>query len=72
MDAEHYICDTIRTCASWGRRYIAITDYDMQIFEVKHWSFVFFITSYNVTSEILLVYQKSKILIRLKKLMCEK
>ena len=72
MDAEHYICDTIRTYASWGRRYIAFTDYDMQILEVKHWSFVIFITSYNVTSEILLVYQKSKILIRLKKLMCEK
>ncbi|XP_072019398.1 DDB1- and CUL4-associated factor 15-like [Amphiura filiformis] len=34
MDAEHYICDTIRTSASWGRRYIAFTDYDMQILEV--------------------------------------
>ena len=34
MDAEHYICDTIRTHAPWGRRYIAFTDYDMQILEV--------------------------------------
>ncbi|XP_033122001.1 DDB1- and CUL4-associated factor 15-like [Anneissia japonica] len=34
MDAEHYICDAIRMHATWGHRFIAFTDYDMQILDV--------------------------------------
>nr|XP_054764093.1 uncharacterized protein LOC129270790 [Lytechinus pictus] len=34
MDAEHYMCEAIRTVAPWGRRYIAFTDYDMQVLDV--------------------------------------
>ncbi|XP_022109934.1 DDB1- and CUL4-associated factor 15-like [Acanthaster planci] len=34
MDAEHYLCVTIRTYAPWAKRYISFTDYDMQILDV--------------------------------------
>ncbi|XP_013412885.1 DDB1- and CUL4-associated factor 15 isoform X2 [Lingula anatina] len=34
LDVEHYIADTIKHHAEWGQRYIAFTDYDMQILEV--------------------------------------
>ena len=39
MDAEHYLCVTIRTYASWAKRYISFTDYDMQILDVS-WIFI--------------------------------
>lgn len=34
LDAEHYICDAICKRASWGKRYISFTDYDMNILDV--------------------------------------
>lgn len=35
LDVEQYIADTIRNEAEWGGRYIAFTDYDMQIIDVS-------------------------------------
>ncbi|XP_071853689.1 DDB1- and CUL4-associated factor 15-like isoform X2 [Apostichopus japonicus] len=34
LDAEHYICDAICKRATWGKRYISFTDYDMNILDV--------------------------------------
>ncbi|KAK2177709.1 hypothetical protein NP493_583g02001 [Ridgeia piscesae] len=34
LDIEHYLGESVRTTAEWGHRYIAFTDYDVQIVEV--------------------------------------
>ena len=34
LDIEHYLGETVRTCADWGHRYLSFTDYDVQIVEV--------------------------------------
>ncbi|XP_078574110.1 uncharacterized protein LOC144860638 [Branchiostoma floridae x Branchiostoma japonicum] len=34
MDAEQFICDMARQDADWGNRFVAFTDYDMQIIDV--------------------------------------
>ncbi|KAK2152086.1 hypothetical protein LSH36_340g06043 [Paralvinella palmiformis] len=34
LDIEHYLGETIRQCADWWKRYLAFTDYDVQIVEV--------------------------------------
>ncbi|KAI8509086.1 protein ubiquitination [Branchiostoma belcheri] len=34
MDAEQVICDMARQDAEWGNRFVAFTDYDMQIIDV--------------------------------------
>eukprot|EP00058_Branchiostoma_floridae_P017120 XP_002602608.1 hypothetical protein BRAFLDRAFT_81882 [Branchiostoma floridae] len=33
MDAEQFICDMARQDADWGNRFVAFTDYDMQIID---------------------------------------
>lgn len=35
LDIEHYLGETVRTCADWGHRYLSFTDYDIQIVEVR-------------------------------------
>ena len=35
LDIEHYLGETIRQCADWGKRYLAFTDYDVQIIDVS-------------------------------------
>ena len=35
LDIEHYLGETVRTSAEWGHRYLAFTDYDVQIVEVR-------------------------------------
>ena len=34
LDIEHYLDEAINTTAEWGHRYLAFTDYDLQILEV--------------------------------------
>ena len=34
LDVEQYIGETVKNAADWGHRYIAFTDYDVQILEV--------------------------------------
>ena len=35
FDIEHYMEETIRGRAKWGDRYIAFTNYDLQILDVS-------------------------------------
>ncbi len=35
LDIEHYLGETVKTTAEWGHRYLAFTDYDVQILEVR-------------------------------------
>ena len=35
LDIEHYLGETVRTTAEWGHRYLAFTDYDVQVLEVR-------------------------------------
>lgn len=34
LDVEQYLDEAIRRTADWGHRYLAFTDYDLQIVEV--------------------------------------
>lgn len=34
LDIEHYLGEAVKMYAEWGSRYLAFTDYDVQIVEV--------------------------------------
>jgi len=34
LDVEQYLGEAVKAAADWGHRYLAFTDYDLQIVEV--------------------------------------
>jgi len=35
LDVEQYLGEAVKNAAAWGHRYLAFTDYDLQIFDVS-------------------------------------
>ena len=40
LDIEHYLGEAVKTTAEWGHRYLAFTDYNVQVVEVHHFFFL--------------------------------
>lgn len=47
FDVEHYLEEVIGHFADWGHRYIAFTNYDLQILDVRYINIPFIIEDYQ-------------------------
>lgn len=47
FDVEHYLEEVIGHSADWGHRYIAFTNYDLQILDVRYLNIPFIIEDYQ-------------------------
>lgn len=47
FDVEHYLEEVIGHFADWGHRYIAFTNYDLQILDVRYLNILFIIVAYQ-------------------------